>query len=364
MPERLSIAILGSRGIPNRYGGFEACAAELAARLVKKGHRVVVYTGSDHPVKAAMVKGVERRLIFNPERWLGASGQFVYDLLCNLDSRKDRFDIILHLGYTSDSIWFRWWAPGSRHVVNMDGQEWKRAKYSRPVKAFLHRAERMATLRACSLVADSPVIMDYLAQAYPVPVTYIPYGAEIPAQVAIGPADLVPGGYDLILARMEPENNIDMAIRAKIDAKDPVPLVIIGNENKYKRRLKRLYGHHRNIRFRAAVYETDVINAIRHHSRLYIHGHSVGGTNPSLLEAMACSCAIAAHDNPFNRSVLGEDGRYYKDVFQLQELFSGHNAEAYSGFIRRNLEKIHARYNWDMVTDSYEQLFTDAAADR
>ena len=302
----------------------------------------------------------------DPGRLLGTFSQFIYDFHCNRHSRKNNFDIILHLGYTSDSVWYRFWDKDSIHIVNMDGQEWKRAKYNRAVRAFLKYAEKLATRRADWLVADSEHIRLDLVNKYKVPVRYIAYGAKIPGRYLPGEISrmgLEPFKYDLIIARMEPENNIEMAIRAKIDSGSTVPLVIVGNENKYRQHLVGKYFGVEAIRFVEAVYDEQKINSLRHFSRIYVHGHSAGGTNPSLLEAMACSCRIVAHKNPFNQFVLGDDAFYYKDSAELASLINNFNAGDYERFIARNLEKIRQEYNWESVTDAYEKLFLDAIRD-
>lgn len=359
----LSVAILGTRGIPNRYGGFEACAEKIGPRLAERGHRVAVYATSDHPFREDHWQGVRIIRARNPERWLGTFGQFIYDYHCNRHSRGENFDIILHLGYTSDSVWYRLWAKHAVHIVNMDGQEWKRAKYNRGVRLFLRYAERLATRRSRWLVADSGEIEKYLREKYAVPVRYIPYGADIPVRYAEqtpGEWGLAAGRYDLVIARMEPENNIEMAIMAKLAATDPIPLVIVGNNNGYKRRLVKKYGHQQQIRFLDAVYDPEKINSLRHFSRIYVHGHSVGGTNPSLLEAMACGCRIVSYHNVFNAWVLGEKAFYYQSPAGLAALFSTFDAGQYEEMIGRNLEKIREEFNWESVTRAYEKLFYDA----
>jgi len=360
---KLSVAVLGSRGIPNRYGGFEACAEKLSALLVRRGHQVSVYTAADHPFREEYWQGAKRVIIYNPERILGSFGQFIYDLLCIRHSRCEDFDIILHLGYTSDSVWYFLWPKKSIHIVNMDGQEWKRQKYSRPVRAFLRYAEHLATLRSHWLVADSKKIETYLNEKYRLPVRYIAYGADIPETFfadVLTEWGLSPGGYDLIVARMEPENNIEMAIMAKINARDKHPLVIAGNANKYKRSLAEKFRHLDQIRFIDAVYEEKKINSLRYFSRVYVHGHSAGGTNPSLLEAMACGCRIVSHRNPFNELVLGENAFYYSTQNELASLFNRYDPGHYDGLIERNLQMIREEYNWDAVTLAYEKLFLDA----
>jgi len=359
----LSIAILGSRGIPNRYGGFEACAEKLALLLVKDGHKVAVYCAGDHAVKETEWNGIERIMIENPEKQLGTLGQFVYDLNCNLHSRKQNYDIILHLGYTSDSVWFRLWTKRSIHMVNMDGMEWMRHKYGQFTKKFLKRAERWATLRAHTLIADNPEIERYLNENYFNAIVHIAYGAEIPTsynEVDLEPFNLKAGKYDLIVARMEPENNIKEAIKAKIKSKSDIPLVIIGNENNYKKELKKTFFGWEIIRFLEPVYEASRLNSIRHFARYYVHGHSVGGTNPSLLEAMACECNILAHNNPFNKTILEEHGRYFSGINDLSEIFLNHPEPEFVKWKEISIKNIRNKYNWEAVTGEYEQLFRDA----
>lgn len=359
----MSIAILGTRGIPNRYGGFEACAEELALRLVKRGHQLSVYCVDNHTVQDKDWKGISRVMIKDPEKSLGTAGQFIYDLNCNRHSRKHHFDIVLHLGYTSDSVWRRFWDPKSIHITNMDGQEWKRQKFSRHTRRFLKYAEKLAVKGSKMLVADSPVIREYLEEKYSKPVKEIAYGAHIPKtydEEILKQYDVSAGKYDMILARMEPENNIEMIINAKVSSKSEHPLLIIGNENKFSEYLKSKYGNESLIRFQGPVYDTYHINNLRHYSRYYIHGHSVGGTNPSLLEAMACSCSIIAHNNPFNAAVLNNDALYFSTEEELSAVFFEHPAPEFVIWQKENINKIRNKYNWDLIADAYEQLFRDA----
>jgi len=354
--DKLSIAILGSRGIPNRYGGYEACAQELGIKLVERGHEVTVYCGSDHPVKDEWWHGIRRKIVLNPENKMGTAGQFIYDLNCNLHSRRKNFDIILHLGYTSDSIWYWLWPKKSIHLVNMDGQEWNRSKYNPKVRRFLKYAERLATKRSKYLIADSHPIEKYLAEKYENPIRYIAYGADIPHSVPVSGPEMLglkSKEYDLMIARMEPENNIEMAIEAKL-------LVIIGNSNNYKKHLLKKYGNKKQIKFVDAVYDPEQVNSLRYHSRYYLHGHSVGGTNPSLLEAMACSCVIFAHQNPFNKAVLGNDAFFFNSKITLIDAFQIPFSTVYPVWVSNNLEKIKHHYNWNIITEQYERLFLDA----
>ena len=295
-----------------------------------------------------------------PGQHLATFGQIIYDLLCNLDSRKRGFDIILHLGYTSDSIWYHFWNPKSKHLVNMDGLEWRRSKYNRLTRRFLKTAEKMATLRASTLIADNHGIADHLKEKYAPPVAFIPYGAEIPAENNLnetGKAWLTSGQYDLVIARAEPENQIETIIKASIAAGNNIPLLIISNENNYLKSLRKKYSREKDIHFNGPEYEKKVINSIRSHARYYIHGHSVGGTNPSLLEAMACSGIIIAHDNPFNRSVTGDQAYYFNNESELIQLLDKHPADELVTWKEKNIQKIRDIYNWELITDAYEQIF-------
>ena len=367
MPKSLKIAFLGSRGIPNRYGGFEECAEKMAIRLVEKGHTVSVYTDKGHPVKEKNWKGTTRIFIRNPEDGLGTFGQFIYDLNSNLDSRKQEYDIVLHLGYTSDSVWNWLWPKESKHIVNMDGLEWRRSKYSKAVQRFLKYAERRATTKATYLVADSLPIREYLLEQYPIPVRHIAYGADVPRNInenILAEFGLSKRSYDLIVARIIPDNHIEMILQGKELAKDKTPLLILCNENAFKRELQNKYKHLKHVNFYGPVYDKEKVNNLRFHCRYYIHGHSAGGTNPSLLEAMACSSPVIAHDNPFNKAVLGDDAYYFSSANDLKIQFESFNPKAISLGIENNLKKIEEKYNWDMVTEAYEKLFYEVIGDR
>lgn len=362
--DRLRIGILGTRGIPNSYGGFEAFAEAISTRLVNKGHRVTVYCSHNQNYQEKTWKGVELKFCKNPESRVGTTGQFIYDLNCNLHARKQPFDILLHLGYTSDSVWAGLWSKKTRHLTNMDGIEWKRSKYSPAVQTFLHRAEKRAASHSSMLIADSRSIFSFLDSHYETPVVYISYGAEIPPsydEKVLRKFQVQPYEYDLVIARMEPENNIELAIKAKFGDDSSCPLLIFSNVTKYGDHLISKYTDFPLIRFQGALYQREILDSLRHYSRYYIHGHSVGGTNPSLLEAMACGCRILAHDNNFNRDILQDNANYYTNTGQLSDHLKkvwlpDQNLEQ----IGNNLNTIRDKHNWDAITHEYESVFYQA----
>jgi hypothetical protein len=235
MKDKLRIGIIGTRGIPNSYGGFEAFAEQVSVRLAAKGHHVTVYCSHNQAYRENMLNGVHLAYVRNPENLAGTAGQFLYDLGCNLHARKQYFDVILHLGYTSDSVWTWLWCGRARHITNMDGMEWMRSKYPAPVQAFLKKAEKLAADRSDLLIADSRAIRAYLESTYAAPVRYIAYGAVIPSSfdaAVPGKYNVEPGCYDLAIARMEPENNLEMAVKAKLAEHSAIPLLIFSNDTK------------------------------------------------------------------------------------------------------------------------------------
>ncbi len=361
---RLRIGILGTRGIPNRYGGFEQCAEKLAEGLVERGHDVWVYNSSRHEYKAKDWRGVHIIHCLDPEGKLGTAGQFIYDLNCFNDARRRKFDVLLQLGYSSSSVW--WWRwPKCPNVVNMDGLEWKRSKYSPRVRKFLWRAERWAAEHGDVLVADSVGIQAHLQDAFGKPSVFIPYGAELfstPDVFRLEHHDLKPYAYHLLIARMESENNIDAILRGFLASNSPGPFLIVGNTgNAHGRELLARYGAEPRVRFLGAIYDTAVINNLRYFSHLYYHGHSVGGTNPSLLEAMACSALIVAHDNVFNRAILGEDAFYFTDAERLTRLIEGvRDKKEYPEMLSANRHKVVEKYNWPKIVDEYEAVLQSA----
>ncbi|HTR28126.1 MAG TPA: DUF1972 domain-containing protein [Puia sp.] len=357
----MRVGILGTRGIPNTYGGFEQFAQYLAIGLVAKGHEVFVYNSGDHPYTESQWNGVGIIHCRDWESNIGTAGQFVYDYNCFRDAARRHYDILLQLGYTSSSIWHRIWPRDAVNVVNMDGLEWKRSKYSRITRRFLMLAERWAVEHANVLVADSVGIRDHIRHRYDKEAVFIPYGADIPPGFdATTPRrlGLSADEYMLLIARMEPENNIETIVRGWMASGKERPLILIGNTgNRFGRYLTQTYRHEK-LRFIGPIYDLPTLNALRHFAYLYFHGHSVGGTNPSLLEAMACGCPIAAHDNIFNKSVLATDAWYFTTSEDVTSLIGSLPSPAdRAGYRERNLEKIARYYSWEKIIDDYEKLF-------
>ena len=360
----MKIGIIGTRGIPNQYGGFEQFVEFVGPALVERGHEITVYNSSLHPYKEKSYKGVRLIHKYDPENKIGTAGQFIYDLNCILDARKRKFDVILQLGYTSSSVWSSLFPKSAVLVTNMDGLEWKRSKYSPKVQKFLLKAEKWAALKSDKLIADSIGIQQYLLEKYNKNAAFIAYGAHVfndPDDTAAQQFNLQNYGYNLLIARMEPENNVETVLKGYQTSTTKRPLVLIGNhKNKFGSYLKSTYESEKII-FLGPVYDFGLLNNLRYFSHLYFHGHSVGGTNPSLLEAMASQALIVAHDNIFNKSVLGEDAFYFTNPSDVTAYVDREiTKREFSSSLLANTRKIEISYSWNHITDLLENYLSQA----
>jgi glycosyltransferase involved in cell wall biosynthesis len=357
----IRIGILGTRGIPNHYGGFERLAEQLSPALAEMGHEVFVYNSHNHVYQEDKWGDVNIIHCYDPEFMLGCSGQFIYDLNCILDARKRAFDVILILGYTSSSVWNRFLPASAAIIYNMDGMEWKRAKYSKMTRKFLRYAERLAVAPGNFYITDSPAIQTYYEDTYALESEYIAYGAAVfsdEKEEILSRYGLTKNGYYLLMARMEPENNIEMILDGFRMSMTGSKFLVVGNiENKYGKRIMQKFGSDPRICFAGAVFDEETMHSLRIFSRLYFHGHSTGGTNPSLLEAMASNAFIAAHDNIFNKMVLQEDAFYFSDAIAISKIINETEVVSPdSRMIGNNAAKIRARYNWKYIFTSYERF--------
>ncbi len=362
--QKLRIGILGTRGIPNHYGGFEQFAEYLSHGLSQRGHEVYVYNSSRHPYQEREWNGVNIIHCKDPEHRLGTFGQFLYDLHCINDARQRDFDVLLHLGYTSDSIWHWRWPKQTVNIVNVDGMEWMRSKYNKPTRRFLKFAESLAARHADVLVADSPQMQDHFRQCYRKEPAYIPYGAEVFKKIdhsILSSYSLSPQQYYLLVARIEPENNVEMILKGYLESKLDFPLMVVGNiSNRFGRYLSHHF-RHRFVQFAGSIYDQHVLNNLRYHSARYFHGHSVGGTNPSLLEAMACRCNIAAHNNVFNKAVLENGAEYFASEDEVTGIINAPRNNPVQDLRRNmNIERIRKVYNIEKNIEDYERLMLES----
>lgn len=360
----MKIAIIGTRGIPNHYGGFEQFAEYLSLGLANKGHDVTVYNSHQHPFQKSYFNGVNIVHCYDPESRLGTAGQFIYDLNCIIDARRRNFEIILQLGYTSSSIW-GWLMPRKKSIIttNMDGLEWKRSKFSRKVQQFLKYAEKLGVKYSDYLISDSIGIQTHIKQSYQQDSLFIPYGSNLfttPDASLLSSYEVQPFEFNMLVARLEPENSVELILQGVVFSNRRHPFLVIGNhETKFGRYLKEKFKRDERIIFAGSNYDINVLNNLRHFSNLYFHGHTVGGTNPSLLEAMGSQALIAANNNIFNSSILGNDAFYFENAEEVQALLDKSLKSENMVMIRNNEEKIRCTYSWSNIIDQYENHFKD-----
>lgn len=356
----MKVAILGTRGIPNHYGGFEQFAEYFSVYLVQNGHEVYCYNSHNHPHQEKTFRGVHILHQHDPEYKYGTFGQFIYDYNCILDARTRNFDVILQLGYTSNSIWFFLLPKKSVIVTNMDGIEWKRSKYNRTVQQFLRFAERLAAVTSDHLVADSLGIQSFLKKRYGKDSTYIAYGAHPfnqPDVSVLEKYQVKSNQYHMLMARFEPENNLEMVLDGVVLSGQNTPILVVGkHETKFGNYLKNKYKNHAHIRFLGAIYLINDLNNLRYFCHFYFHGHSVGGTNPSLLEAMASQAFILAHNNDFNKGILKENAFYFKNPQEVKNLLLTVQKNSNLQFITNNFQTIKREFNWNHINEQYLQL--------
>ena len=368
----MKIAFVSTRGIPNNYGGFEQFAEYISVGLVARGHDVTVYSPHFHPYKESSYKGVKIKHIYSPEKWMGSSvGSFFYDFSSLRDALKnENFDIIYEAGYTSIIPAYIWFNIKNRKnpivVTNMDGLEYKRSKFNPLVQKFIFWEEKMAVKHSHYLIADNMGIHDYYKEKYRRDSKFLAYGADIHTDFnvdTLSEYDVTADNYYILIARLEPENNIEMAIQGYLKSNEngKKPLLIIGNTTTpHGKYLSGKYGHIDSVRFLGGIYNFKVLDVLRHFSSAYFHGHSVGGTNPSLLEAMAAGCFILANDNIFNRSVLKDNAIYYNSPDEVTRILNDEKCFSdKEALIANNIQRISTHYSWERLVDQHEEYFKE-----
>lgn len=360
-----TVRILGTHGVPANYGGFETAAENVARFLVAQGWRVVVYCQVPQPgglkVRHDEWEGIERVLV--PVRRDGWLGTAQFDLLTIWDSLRYR-DVCLTFGYNTAVFNLLQWITRIPNVINMDGIEWARSRWGRLRQAILWSNERVACWIGDELIADHPEIRRYLLTRAPArKITTITYGAAAVEQASpefprsLG---LEPGRYLTLIARPIPENSILELVQGFSARPRNVDLVILGNyrpdEDEYHRAVVEAASD--QVRFVGAIYEPESVQALRFHSLGYLHGHTVGGTNPSLVEAMGAGNPVIAHDNPYNRWVADAAGIYFSDVAEADAAITRLSEEpGLSAELSAAARSRHAaEFTWEHVAGQYEEL--------
>lgn len=363
----MHVLILGTRGVPSQHGGFETFAQDFALFLLSRGHQVTVYCQAP-PTSATREdtwNGIRRVLIPAPDT---AAGAILFDWRSIQHSLQEN-GVVLTLGYNTGCFNFLYRLSGMANVMNMDGIEWKREKWSRPARAWLWLNEWAGARAAHHLIADHPEIGRHLSRhTAKEKITVIPYGAD---PVTSAPVRLIQQyelhskEYFLLVARPEPENSILEIVQGYSSKTRGVPLVILGNYKKdgtaYQQAVLEAAGP--EVIFFGVIFDRPLVKALRFHARGYFHGHRVGGTNPSLVEALAAGNPVIAHDNCFTRWVAGDAAQYFQSIEDIDEIVSSLSADPaqFSAMEEASRRRYREAFTQEKVLTAYEELLSGFA---
>lgn len=366
----MNFAILGSRGYPSTYSGFETLVRALAPALRDAGHRVTVYGhGTNLGYRTTSYEGVRGIETFGVNTKSLAT--LSHGLTGSIHALKQSYDALLVVNAALGFFLPLFRAAGIPTVVNVDGIEWRRGKWGRVGRTLFYAGARLAARYATRVVADSPVIAKVWRREFSIDPVYIPYGAEVVSGLGaerIEALGLEPKKYLLVVARLVPENNVQITLDALEHLGEGVPAVVVGSANydwELVARLRDLSKRRRNFHWLGHVDDQDLLLELWHHCAVYVHGHSAGGTNPSLLQALGCGAPTIALDTPFNKEVLGgvTDALYPAEAHELADHISRVMAakphSALAGDTAR--EVVARRFQWPAVSTQYAHLLTEAA---
>jgi len=358
----MHVLILGSRGIPSKHSGFETFAQDFALFLRSHDHDVTVYcqVEEDEPAHEDTWRGIRRVMI---PAGKGSLGTILFDWKTIRHAMREK-GVALTLGYNTGVFNILYRFSPVRNIMNMDGIEWKREKWSRPAKIWFWLNEWAGARVANHLVADHPEIARHLMRHTPEKkIAIIPYGADAVTSAPlelIQAYDLMPKGYYLIIARAEPENSILEIVRAYSSKPRGVPLVVLGNYKRTGTRYQNtvLDAAGSEVRFLQAIFDRNVVRSLRFYARAYFHGHRVGGTNPSLVESLAAGNAVIAHDNRFTRWVAGEGARFFRTEDDISQIVDALNADPsqLQTMEVRSRKRHREAFTQERILTAYEEL--------
>lgn len=360
----LHIAMIGTRGVPAAYGGFETAIEEIGRRLVARGHRVTVYCRTNSGQKAKQHLGME--LVHLPAIHSKTLETLSHSALsvAHASTRSRPADAAFVFNAANAPFVPVLRARRIPTAVHVDGLEWKRDKWGGAAKRYYRFAERFAVRHSDALIADAQGIADYYRDRFDVPTELISYGAPILDDVSsdrLEELGLVPGNYHLVVARFEPENHVDMIVDGFRRTTGALPLVVVGSAPyaaAHTEAIRTMAASDPRIHLLGGVWDQELLDQLYMNAATYLHGHSVGGTNPSLLRAMGAGTAVIAFDVNFNREVVGSEGRYFADPGDVaRQVESAEDDLAATATVGARLRsRAQERYDWDDVTTRYEEL--------
>jgi glycosyltransferase involved in cell wall biosynthesis len=355
----MKLAIIGTRGIPNNYGGFETLAEYLAFYLSRDIDVTVFCSSRDLPLKPKEYLGA--KLQYVPISSHGASG-VLYDSI-SLFQAVRKFDKFLLLGFGCGFLIPFLKKHKDKFIVNFGGLDWKRSKWSRIEQRLIKFSEKNLVRYSRTVIADNIGIQEYIKSEYHKESVLIAYGGDqakrLPRTKDFEKRyPFLRSEYAFIVTRIQPDNNIEMMLNAFGQA-DKIPLVIVGNwdNSAYGKDIKRRYHNKENIVLLDAIYDRSILDVLRSNCTVYIHGHSAGGTNPSLVEAMYLGLPVFAFASGYNEFTTENKAVYFKDEKDLSQKLLAMNDYDLSK-MGKELKKIaETRYTWDKIASEYKNLF-------
>ncbi len=358
----MRIALVGTRGVPAAYGGFETAVEEVGRRLVGRGHDVTVYCRGGDVTRQEFLGMHLVHLPAVQSRTLETLSHTAASVAHLFVHRRPDVAVVFNAANSPFLPVLK--AKGIPVATHMDGLEWRRAKWGGTGRRYYRLAESLAVRWSDALIADARGIQDYYREEFGTDTTLITYGAPLlanPASHRLAELGLQPGRFHVLVARFEPENNVHLAVEGMLRSTAKHPLVVVGSApyaDQYTARIRALAGRDDRVRLAGSIYDQELLDQLYAHALTYVHGHSVGGTNPSLLRAMGARTAVLAFDVSFNREVLGADGRYFSVPQELAGLLAA--AEAAPDDVLGRATRLRSRaatlYRWDDVAVKYEQL--------
>jgi glycosyltransferase involved in cell wall biosynthesis len=360
-----NLRILGIRGVPAAHGGFETFAEHLSIYLQKKGWRIIVYCQENGTGKIYedVWQGIVR--IHIPVSGTGPKGTVIFDWKSTVHASKHK-DLCLTLGYNTALFGILLKIKKIPNIFNMDGIEWSRMKWGPFAKLWFWLNDWVGCWVGNHLVADHPEIKLHLStRVNEKKITIIPYGADFvrlndaKSIEYLSQINLKSKKYWTVIARPEPENSLLEIVQGFSTKLRGMNLVVLGNyheSNDYHCAVKKAASS--EVLFIGAIYDKKIVQTLRFFSLGYVHGHQVGGTNPSLVEALGAGNAVLAHDNRFNRWVAGNSALYFKSADDLSKFFDelDHNKEKLENLQKEALKRFNLEFTWETVLSQYEEL--------
>lgn len=356
MNKKKKVAIIGTNGVPNQYGGFETLVDYLAEYL-HDSFDITIYCSRTQKTRIKEYKGC--RLKYLPLKANGFEG-ILYDAL-SVAITAPWYDRVLILGCSSILTIRLFGSYTEKFVLNIGGIDWRRSKWGALAKWMIHTAEKTCIPICSKIISDNEGIREYIKETYGKDSFMIEYGGDQVKKesITLKAKSVYPflnSPYALVVARIQSDNNIEMSIKGCLKA--GIPLVVVGNWNhsQYGLDLRQKYGSEKSLFLLDAIYDRKVLDIIRSNAAIYIHGHSGGGTNPSLVEIMTLEVPVLCYNSNYNRYTTEDKSLYYNNDVELANLLKSLNDEQKTKMIVELAEVAYRRYRWKVIADKYAEV--------